>query len=339
MLNEFKKFASFRLLTILLTVAVSIYLFEIAFSYIREFSDIILIFLFAWMLSFILEPLVDILVSFTKIPKLIVTSLVFLFFSLIIVGSIILLIPIMVSQFKSLSLVLPDFLDTAPAILKNSTNTMLKSLDKITDLTHLIPPIAQFILNFVTVLILAFYLIVEKEKINKEILNITPKSWHQNVKFVQRVIDQTFASFLRVQLIWGILGGVITFIVLTIFGIDYAISASFMAGILTAIPIIGPLIGVVPPATVTLIDSPTSALLIIAILLIIQQITFNFLGAKIMGNAFKISPIIVLFSLLIGLKIAGGVGGIFAVPIVSITIVIGREFYNYYLKHEKNLEI
>ncbi|MBI2420682.1 MAG: AI-2E family transporter, partial [Candidatus Levybacteria bacterium] len=70
-----------------------------------------------------------------------------------------------------------------------------------------------------------------------------------------------------------------------------------------------------------------------------QQITFNFLGAKIMGNAFKISPIIVLFSLLIGLKIAGGVGGIFAVPIVSITIVIGREFYNYYLKHEKNLEI
>jgi len=70
MFEEIKKgFSLFKLLVILLTIAVSIYLFGILWQFLGNFSDVIVIAVLAWLLSFILEPLVDIASKFLRVQK------------------------------------------------------------------------------------------------------------------------------------------------------------------------------------------------------------------------------------------------------------------------------
>ena len=334
MFDELKKdFSSLKLLTALLTVAVGIYLLQFFFEFLRNFSDIILILFFGWLVSFILEPFVDIFTNYLKIPRVISTALVFVLSAVLIVLTFILFIPDISSQFKVLEKTVPAFLENSPPAIQNGVNNFIHSLNNYTDI---IPSLTQFLVNLITVLILSFYLVLDKDNLNRKMFAITPRRYHENIRFVQKVIDQSFASFVRIQVLWGVIGGLLTWIVLTIFGVNFAASTSFIAGVLTAVPMIGPIIGVIPPLLVSLIGKPDQAILIFLVIFIIQQFIFNVLGPKIIGKAFNINPIIIMLSLLIGIKIAGFTGAVFAIPIVSIVLIVGREFYNYYFKERES---
>ena len=333
MFDEFKKeFSSLKLLTILLTIAVSIYLLRFTFDFFTGFADIIWIFILGWLLSFILEPIADVFTKYLKLPKTVSTVLVFLLVGAFIVSTFLLFIPDIISQFKTLEKVIPQFLSTAPPQFQKGFDNFINSLN---NSSNFIPSLTQFFVNVITVLILSFYLVIDKQNINKKIFALSPKKYHEAIRFVQRVIDKSFASFVRLQLLWGVIGGVITYIVLTIFGVHYAASTSLIAGILTSVPMIGPIIGVIPPLLVSIVDKPDQALIIFLAIFLTQQFIFNVIGPKLIGKAFNINPIIVILSLLIGIKVAGFLGAILAIPVISILLVLGSELYNQYYKERE----
>ncbi len=335
MINEFKKeFSSLKLLTILLTLAVSIYLLEFVFDFLRTFSDIIWIIILGWLVSFILEPFADIFTKYLRLPKVISAVLVFLMVGLLLAATFMIFIPDLTNQVHSLQKLFPNLLKNSPLQVQIGFNNFLNSLNTSADI---IPSVTQFIVNLVTILILSFYLVVDKENINRKIFALSPKKFHEQIKFIQNVIDTSFASFVRIQVLWGVLGGVITFIVLSIFGVNYAASTSLLAGILTAVPVIGPIIGVIPPLLVSIAEKPDQAIIIFLTIFIIQQFIFNVIGPKLMGRAFNVNPIIVILSLLIGIKVAGFLGAILAVPVISIILVAGQEFYTYYFKERETI--
>ena len=167
---------------------------------------------------------------------------------------------------------------------------------------------------------------------------LAPKNWHGNLKFVQETINETFASFLQIQVLFGVLAGITTWIVLRIFSIDFAASIAILAGLLTIIPLAGPLLGIVPPAFVVLVTHPENPLLavaIAAILLLIQQITYNAVGPKLMEKAFKLHPIVVLLSILIGFKVAGAMGAVFVVPVLGIAVIVIKKLGYHFINPEE----
>lgn len=332
MFDEIKReLSSLKLLTVLLTFAVGIYLLQFVLEFLRNFSDIILILVFGWLVSFILEPFVDFFTNYLKFPKVLSTALVFILSAAIIVLTFVIFIPDIISQFNTLEKVVPQFLTSSPPQIRLAVNNFIGSIN---NFGNLIPSVTQFVINLVTILILSFYLIIDKQNINKRFYAITPKKYHELIRFTQNVIDKSFASFVRIQVLWGVIGGVITWAVLSIFNINFAASTSIMAGILTAVPVIGPIIGVIPPLFVALIDKPNQALMIFLIIFIVQQFIFNVFGPKLIGKAFNINPIVVILSLLIGIKVAGATGAVFAIPVISIIIIIARELYKDYKEDE-----
>ncbi len=334
MLDELKKdLSSLKLLISLGTIAVGLYLFEYVVKFLRDFSDIIIIIFFGWLVSFILEPFVDIFTNYLKVPRIISTVIVFVLAAILIGLAFIAFIPDLAIQLKTLEQLLPTFKQNAPPVVADGIDNFTKSLG---NYTNVIPSVTQFLVNLVTILILSFYLVIDKDNLNKRLFALTPRKYHGEIRFVQKVINQSFASFVRIQILWGVIGGVITWIVLTLFGINFAGSTSLIAGILTAVPVIGPIIGVIPPLLVALIDSPDQALIIFLIIFAIQQFIFNALGPKIIGSAFNINPVIVILSLLIGLKVAGATGAVFAIPVASIILIVGREYYNFYFKERED---
>lgn len=333
MIDDIKKeLSSLKLLTILLTLAVSIYLLEFVFDVLRNFSDIIWIIILGWLVSFVLEPFVDIITKYLKLPKVISTIIVFISAGGLLVATFMFFIPDLTSQFNSLQKLVPGILQNSPSQLQDGLNNFMKTF---TFSNEIIPSLTQFFVNLVTILILSFYLVVDRDNINRKIFALSPKKYHEQIKFFQNIIDTSFASFVRVQVLWGVLGGLITYIVLTIFGVNYAASTSLLAGILTAVPVIGPIIGVIPPLLVAIVEKPDQAIIIFLIIFIIQQVIFNVLGPKLIGKAFNVNPIIVILSLLIGIKVAGFMGAILAVPVISIILVAGQEFYTYYFKEKE----
>ncbi|MBI3984570.1 MAG: AI-2E family transporter [Candidatus Levybacteria bacterium] len=339
MIENFKnQYTSFRILVILSIIAVSIYLFQIFWQVLSNFSDILVMLVLAWLLSFVLEPLVNFVSKVTKLSKLFSALIIYLFFAILFAVGIFLFIPIVIEQLQSLSKVVPKFLSTYPAFAQAWNNSIARSLDI---LITLLPSLATIVIDTILMLILSFYLIVDKERINNEIYSLLPMSFRKHFKFIQVVIDTTFSSFFRIQIIFGIIAAISTWIVMTAWGVNFAASASLIAGILTVIPVLGQFLGAIPPAFVVLVtrpDAPLEAVLVFAILVGIQQVAFNVLGPKLMGNAFKLHPIIVFLSIIIGFKIAGAIGAVFVVPLLAIAVIVIKQLGIYFINPQEASE-
>ncbi len=332
MLDEIKKPFTSQLLITLLILAVGLYLFQIAWQFLANFSDVIIILVSAWILGFILEPLVERTSKLIHTTKPVAAFIVYGLFLGLIAAAIFIFIPQVTVQIERLLPILPRYFTNSPQFINHWINNVAQYFD---NSLPLISSVAQFFFDLFIVIIISFYLVVDKERINKELYHMIPKKWHHHTHFVQTLINTTFASFLRVQLIFGILAGLTTWIVLRAFGIDFADSSALLAGILTMVPLIGPVLGLIPPLLVAFITDPTKAVIIFIILLVLQQVIFNIYGPRLMSKAFKLHPIIILLSFLIGYKIAGGAGAIFAIPVFGIATVIIREISHHFLESEK----
>lgn len=323
-----KNHSLIRLLIILLIVAVASYVSQIAWGVISKFLNLFVILLLAWLLSFILEPIVE-KIQALRISKLIATIITYaLVFGLLVVITIS-YIPLITSQIPKVTNFISHNLQSAPPYVAELNN--LLSNQQLGKSATLIPSVAEFLfLAFIT-LILSFYFIVDREKINQEFFSLMPKQWHDFLRFTQKVINDTFISFLKVQLFYGIASGILTWAVLRAFNIDFAAAIAFISGVFAFIPLIGPLLALIPPVLVAFLLDPVKAAVIGVILLITQQVIFNIIGPKLLGKAFKLHPALILISFLVGLQLAGAVGAVFAIPVLGITAVMIRRFGDYFI--------
>jgi predicted PurR-regulated permease PerM len=333
MFEEIKKeLTSIRFLSAALTLAVVLYLIGFLWQILNGFSDIIVILLFSWLLSFILESTVHRISKITKFSLVTSALITYLLVLAALTLVVFLFIPVVAGQFEMLSIIVPRYLESSPVFMQKWNENILNSLY---GYVAYVPSIANFLFSALIIFIISFYFIVDKKRISNEIYGIIPQKWHDDMIFVRKIINDTFSSFIHVQLIFGIISGFATWIVLRIFGISFAASIGLLAGVLSTIPVVGPVFAIIPPIAVSLIEDPAKAIFVFVILLIMQQLVFNIWGPKFLGKTFKIHPVIVFISFLLGFKFAGLAGAIFAIPVISIITIIIRELsYLYKLPRE-----
>jgi predicted PurR-regulated permease PerM len=228
------------------------------------------------------------------------------------------------SQVVSLVNLIPGYLSTvAPSMVSNLNVSLVSQLE---NTIAFIPSIAQFFFSAFIVLTLSFYFIIDQSRINQEFFNLMPRKWHGTLKFVEKVVNDTFISFFRVQFFYGVSTAFVTWLVMVLFNEGFAVSVAFFAGIFAIVPLIGPLLAVGLPVLVALLGDPIQALIVGIVLFLAQQVIFNVIGPKLLGKAFSLHPAIILISLIIGLKFAGAIGAIFAIPVLGIGAVMIRTF-------------
>lgn len=329
MLEELKK-QSFLISVffVLGSVALGLYLFQAVWTLLGFFSDILIILFTAWILSFILEPAVIALQKITKMPKIASAGIVYLLFFALFAFVVSSYVPVVMSQYFALLKVLPKYQESFPYYVNRATQI---SLTTVGNSLALIPAIGSFLVDLVMVLITSFYFVVDKERINKEIFFLIPKKYHEHALYVQNLIDSTFGSFIRVQIIFGIIAGFATWIIMTIFGVEFAASTALIAGILTIVPLVGGLFALVPPVAIALLSDPWKALFVLTSLVVMQQIIFNIIFPKVVGKALQLHPVVVIFSFFVGYKVAGSFGVIFAVPVIAVLLVILHRLGHHFL--------
>lgn len=145
-----------------------------------------------------------------------------------------------------------------------------------------------------------------------------------DVVAVYRAVNQKVRRYLGIKTMLNAAVAILTYIVLLIWGVDFAELIALLTFLMHYLPNIGSFLSTVIPGVVALVQfgSLGEAMLIVVILIVMQNIIGNIIEPKIMGTSLDLSPVLVLFSLAFWGLIWGVVGMILSVPIMAVTKVI-----------------
>ncbi|MER3581529.1 MAG: hypothetical protein C4347_01630, partial [Patescibacteria group bacterium] len=165
----------------------------------------------------------------------------------------------------------------------------------------------------------------------KNIFSFIPEEKKEELFNLWFRVKRRLSFWIFGQIFLMLIIGLGTFFIITIFNLPYKILISITAGILEAVPILGPTITALLAGFIALINKPSSFLLVLLLFFLLQQIENHFLVPIVMKNAVKLNPLLVLFSLLIVGKLFGFWGVVSVLPI----LVIITEIFNYFLSKNK----
>lgn len=176
-----------------------------------------------------------------------------------------------------------------------------------------------------TVLFLAFYMLVEGPVVKAGFLELFPRSHRHHVADVLERVGAKFGGWLRGQLLLGAIIGVAAAVGMAAIGMPYAVLLGIVAGITELIPMIGPTLGALPAVFLALFQPWWKLVFTIAWYAIIQQTEGNFLVPRVMRQAVGMSPLLTILALATGAKLMGLVGALLAVPVAAaLQVVVGE---------------
>ncbi len=184
------------------------------------------------------------------------------------------------------------------------------------------------VVSLVLTPILTLYFLVDKDYFINKFISLIPKDKCKDISVLFEEIDNSLSMFVRGRLIMALYVGVSVSIILLIFRVDFALAIGFITGFADIIPYIGPFLGFVPAVFFALIESPSKAFWVAVLFLIVQWTENNILAPKVIGDTTGLHPMIILLSIVVGGGMFGVLGMIFAVPTVSIAIILYKHFRN-----------
>jgi predicted PurR-regulated permease PerM len=340
-----------RTLIVMGVLFLGVQLFGIAWDLAHQFSDIILIFVLAWMLAFLLNPAVEFFTIGRETPRILAVSAVYLSVLAVLVAIALLIIPPTATQVSTLGERVPKYAANASELLNNlqpwlddhhipiSTSQIARENEFIqqaqafgTELARNALGLAQGVLLAVfdgfLVLILSFYMTLDGPRITRAMMQVTPKRFQDDAVLLIASVDRSFGGYLRATLIIVLAYGAGTAAAMFLLGIPFALPVSAFAGIMLIIPFVGDIVAVFPPVLIGLASVPLPRVaILLVVMIILQQLVLQVLRPRIMGKSVGLHPLWVLFAFLAGARVAGVWGALFSVPVAAIIQTAVQLYY------------
>ncbi len=181
------------------------------------------------------------------------------------------------------------------------------------------------VFGVITILILAFYLLLESNSIVDSFVRMFPRGERARVEDASRRVSNKVSAWLGGQLLLGGIIGSTAAVGLFLIGVPYFYVLALIAGIGELIPIIGPILSAVPAVAVAITVSPAMAVGVAVFYFAQQQLENHVLVPKVMSRQVGLNASFVIIALLIGGSLLGIVGAILAIPTAAILQVLFEE--------------
>lgn len=180
----------------------------------------------------------------------------------------------------------------------------------------------KYVTNVIIGLLIMVYLLNFKEHIfaiaRKIVTATCGQKRRDSLYEFSGIVNETFIGFIVGRILDSFIIGVLTFIVLKIFAIPFALMISVIVGVTNVIPFFGPFIGAIPSVLLLMLEDPMEAFYFVIIIFVIQQLDGNVIGPKIVGDSLGISSFWVLIAVLVGGGLFGFAGMAFGVPVFAV---------------------
>jgi predicted PurR-regulated permease PerM len=330
-----------RALVIVMLLIAAVYLATLLWHLAVQFADIILLFFLAWVISFILEPLVAALHYRTRLPRNLSVLAAYLAMLVIVSLAIIQLVPPLTAQVIEFANSLPvyarwinDELLKWQAFLAQhglfvSAESILSYQEIVRHVESLGPlllsntvgvatGVANLLFQVFIILILSYYMTLDGARISGALLTALPAAYRNDARYFFVSVNRAFAGFMRGQVAQAVIYGFGTAVVMTFMGMDLVLLSSVAAAAFMLLPFIGPFLAMVLPLAVAVLSRPEAFWVILVALFVLQQLVVNVIAPRLMSRSVGLHPLLVFLAVLGGAKVAGVWGAVFGVPVVAV---------------------
>jgi predicted PurR-regulated permease PerM len=190
-------------------------------------------------------------------------------------------------------------------------------------------------LALTTIAFLSLFMLIEAPKLRKALLGALPAKRRRTVEEVATRVSRSVTSYVLGTMALSLLFGAVVFVTLAILGVPFALLIGLWVALVAMIPLVGGLIAGVPSVVISLLHSPTAAVVMVVVFVGFQLIENHFLYPVVMSKTVRMNPLLVLLSVLVGANLGGAfgsalgalAGALVAIPVGGAIQVISAEVW------------
>lgn len=308
-------------------------------------------------MAFALYPIVNLIAKIRMgqgtilLSRVVAIALAFVTFGVFVIVTIGFIILPLFGQINELLVKLPDFLTKAESNNLNvffdgsgkypqlpSTFGML--LDEIINLAmifvsnilknllHSSIDIIRNLVGLVVVPFLSFYFLKDWRELRLMVINLFNYDAQEKAAHVIDEIGRTLSAYIQGLGKLSLIAGISITLGTLSLGVDFPLVLGFLAMLAETVPVVGPMVGAVPAIFIAYGQSSTNAFYVALFYILFYQFDANFIMPKVMGQKIDLHPVVLIISLLIGAKLFGILGMLFAVPVAAVYRVLYKELWH-----------
>jgi predicted PurR-regulated permease PerM len=328
----------------------------------NRFNAIIPLLVLAWIVAFLVVPVVRTLNQRARMSWALAANLCFLILILIIVAASTATSVAVAQQLQALFQTIQSFLSDIPdffATVSQQTHMIgpfeidLSQFDLALLAEQLLAAIQPFfgqastfvaslatgaiesVAKVIFVVAVAYFIVVDFNRIQHGIANITIPGYTEDVRRLRSELGSIWNAFLRGQLLVVSSTGVLTWILVTVLGVRFSLGLGFLGGVAKFVPILGPtsaglvaaLVAFFQPSNWFGLTPLAHAALVALSIFVLDQAIDNLIVPRIIGTSLNLHPVVILVGLLIGANLAGVIGLLLSAPTIASLSLLSRYTY------------
>ncbi len=184
------------------------------------------------------------------------------------------------------------------------------------------------VLQILLMFVVAFLLALDEHSVRRVLRRMVPSDYRTDFDQIWRRVRRMLYAYVRGQIIVAGMIGILSGIGCAALGLPDAVALGLLAGITAIIPYLGPFLGALPAVLVGLAaGGPLKALLVVILYFVVSNVILNFVYPKVMGDAVRLPPLLVIVALIAGFSWAGILGMFVAVPLAAILRILFDHIY------------
>lgn len=321
----------------------------VAFSFwlLYRFNQVVFILFVAIVIGTVIRPVVTWLYK-RGLPRIAGVLVVYILLLALLVGFVLLLVPLLVEQGATIAAAVPGYYKSLREWMVNYPNTL------IVQLSGYLPPVlpgltrveqtgeevmasagqalgyitSAFQAIFITIVILtlSFYWTLDGPRIIHSLLLFVPTGQRESIRGLIADMETKVGHFLAGQGVLCLVIGILALVAYVVIGLPNALVLALVAGLLEAVPLVGPLLGAIPAAVIALSIAPSKLIWVIVATLIIQQVENSVLVPRIMRQAVGVNPFVSLLAIFAFSTLFGVAGALMAIPLAAMMQLLFERF-------------
>lgn len=309
----------------------------LSFWLLYRFHQVLFILFIAIIMGTMLRPVVAWLQR-RGVPGVVGVILVYFLLLILLIGFVLLLFPLITEQSATITAALPGYYQSLRGWILDHPNQLTESLrpllpatlpvsvpqtgqemlDSAGQVLGYVASAATVIFTTVVILLLASYWTLDGPRTIRSLLLFVPMGQRESIGELISAMETKVGAYIAGQGLLCLIIGVMALIAYWLIGLPYVLVLAFVAGIMEAVPFVGPLLGAIPAALVALSIGPDKLIWVIVATLIIQQLENSVLVPRVMRRAVGVNPFVTLLAIFAFSSLLGVAGALMAIPMAAI---------------------
>jgi predicted PurR-regulated permease PerM len=312
-----------------------------------RFNQVVFILFIAIVMGTMIRPVVTWLHR-RGLPRIAGVILVYFLLLALLISFVLLLFPLIVEQGTTIAAAVPGYYQSLREWMVNNPNQLMVRLSKFLPATlPSLGPVLQTgpemiasagqALGYVTlaakvifiaivILVLAFYWTLDGPRTIRSLLLLVSKGQRESIGELISAMETKVGFNIAGQGVLCLVIGIMALVAYLLIGLPNALVLALVAGLLEAVPMVGPLLGAIPAAVVALSIAPFKLVWVIVATLVIQQMENIVLVPRVMRKAVGVNPFVSLLAIFAFSSLFGIAGALMAIPIAAIVQLLLDRF-------------